>query len=132
MKELRMNIRFAHFRDWDDNGRLVATIATTVLNDGRIAVGVSRCADGDIPNRKTGRCIAEARLRQYLSVLSGESHNGFRKNQLDLLAYTIPRDAFIRLIIKGKFYVLLANSGRERRMALMDMLRDAVYHIEAV
>lgn len=60
-----MNIRIKHFHD--RNRRLIATIATTDIDGGYTAIGIARCHEGDVPNRKLGCTIARERLKKLLA-----------------------------------------------------------------
>lgn len=110
-------------------GRLVATIATSELPDGTLAVGVSRVAGGDNPVRHTGRQRAHARMERVRNAYMNRS--GMKATQVELLddevfemlAFRMERDTFVKHVIQGSFY---------RTLSTIDDHRVASEHIEAL
>jgi hypothetical protein len=123
--------RFAHFHEGTletGRGRLVATIATYELDDGTIAVGVSRCGPEDRPVRHIGRQIAAARLERLTARLTGGTADRTAQRVYDdadaLLCMHMTRDAFMRKVIKdGALRKLALANDRLEVLDLMDDLR---------
>jgi hypothetical protein len=135
--------RFAHFHAGathkDKNGvvhsgkgRLLATIATTELPDGTIAVGVSRCNPADNPVRFIGRQKAQARLDRLLASVRNEALKPTQAEMLateraELLAFRMTREAFLQKVIgDGTLRRLAQAEDPQEVRRLTDELRKSV------
>lgn len=117
-----MKVRFAHFYS-EVARRLVATIATTELSDGSVAVGVSRVAPMDQARKDVGRVVARKRMQFVVDSFGGRQPDCTQErfqNDTDLsLCFRMAPADFIREVIEKKFFVRLAsarNSSEFRRM----------------
>lgn len=113
-------------------GRLVATVATTDLGDGTVAVGVSRCHVGDNPVRFIGRHKSKARLDRFVAALRKEELKAtqeelLEKERSELLAFRMTRDAFVDKVVRGQLIrnLALATNQTEIRR-LTSELRTAI------
>jgi hypothetical protein len=111
-------------------GRLVATVATTELPDGTIAVGVSRVNPGDNPVRYSGRQKARARMDRLVHALMGTPMKSTQSTLLaeeraELLAFRMDRQTFVEKVIKDGIFKRLAQANDDPREVrrLLDELR---------
>ena len=94
-------------------GRLVATVATTDLGDGTIAVGVSRCHVGDNPVRFIGRHKSKARLDRLVAAIRQQDLKPtqtelLEKERAELLAFRMSRETFVEKVVRGQLIRNLA------------------------
>lgn len=135
--------RFAHFHAGTTHtdatgtvhtgkGRLLATIATTELPDGTIAVGVSRCNPADQPVRFIGRKIAQARLDRLVASINKQELKSSQAELLateraELLAFRMERDTFLRRVIQeGALKKLAQADDAQEVLRLSEDLRKSV------
>lgn len=74
-----MTIRVKHFRSPESN-RLIATVATSLNDDGTIYYGLAKVNPKDSPNRKMGITIASGRLQSVMNGRSMPVHFAGRMN----------------------------------------------------
>lgn len=137
-------VRYAHFyrgcvhtnKDGTTHpgkGRLVATVATTELPDGAIAVGVARVNPSDNPVRYAGRHKARARMDRLVQSLMGgpikETQAELLAEEMaELLAFRMDRQTFITKVIQGGVFrqMALAQDPQEARR-IADDLRKSTF-----
>lgn len=113
-------------------GRLLATVATTELPDGTLAVGVARCNISDNPVRLVGKRIAESRLNRFTKHLRREEmkeqqHAKLSREMEAMLVFRMDRAAFVdKVIRRGAFRRLALAENESVQNAILQDLRDSV------